>query len=190
MADFHIAHSEVMEYEGYYSDDPVDRGGETFMGISRRFHSDWSGWYIIDSLKHKKDFPDNLKHNELLRLSVKELYKKNYWNRFMGDYVMSQEIANKLYDMSINIGVLRTIGSLQRALNLLNRNQNDYSNIIEDGIFGRITLNTLNSHPNNNKYILTILNTLQASHYIELSELSESQEIFLRGWLNRVSYEL
>ena len=36
MANFHIGHSVTMGNEGGYANNPADRGGETWMGISRK----------------------------------------------------------------------------------------------------------------------------------------------------------
>ena len=41
-------------YEGNYSNDKDDPGGETYKGISRNMNKDWEGWKIIDSYKGKK----------------------------------------------------------------------------------------------------------------------------------------
>jgi type VI secretion system secreted protein VgrG len=35
------AFNTTMTFEGGYANDPDDAGGETYMGISRRYHPDW-----------------------------------------------------------------------------------------------------------------------------------------------------
>ena len=53
MADFTKAYALTAAYEGGYVDDPEDAGGETYRGISRRYHPSWQGWQIIDTLKNR-----------------------------------------------------------------------------------------------------------------------------------------
>jgi lysozyme family protein len=189
MADFDISYKRVMGNEGHYSNDPIDKGGETYRGISRVNHPYWEGWKIIDEYKDRRSFPDNMKDDIYLEKLAYEFYYKTYWNKFWGDYIECQEIADELYDISINMGVERAVIFLQRSLNLLNRNQKDYSNIQEDGIFGRMTLSTLNSHlPSVDFFTLyKMLNIMQGCFYINIMERDESQERFLRGWLKRVN---
>ncbi len=43
----------TLEFEGGYANDPADRGGETFRGISRKNWPRWSGWDLIDQVKRK-----------------------------------------------------------------------------------------------------------------------------------------
>ena len=45
-------------FEGNYSNDKDDPGGETYKGISRNMNKDWEGWKIIDSYKGKKNYPE------------------------------------------------------------------------------------------------------------------------------------
>ena len=41
----------TLKYEGGYVNDKDDRGGETYRGVSRRYHPNWSGWKIVDEYK-------------------------------------------------------------------------------------------------------------------------------------------
>jgi len=186
MSDFSISYGKVMTIEGVYSNDSNDPGGETWKGISRVYNPKWNGWVIIDGNKMNDNFINILKESELLEELVKTLYKEKYWNIFMGDYVECQYIADELFDISVNIGQNTSIKFLQKALNSLNRNQKDYLNITVDGIFGKRTLDTLNNHPNNYKWINNVLNMLQSCYYINIADKTESQEKYLRGLLRRV----
>ena len=56
MADFNIAFNKVVFHEGGYVNDPEDRGGETYMGISRRAHPSSNIWYHIDKVTKKYSF--------------------------------------------------------------------------------------------------------------------------------------
>jgi lysozyme family protein len=53
MAHFKTAYALTMGHEGIYSNNPKDRGGETYKGIARKFHPSWEGWKAIDRMKNK-----------------------------------------------------------------------------------------------------------------------------------------
>lgn len=192
MADFEIAYGETEIREGGYVNDPVDKGGETHRGVARKFNADWQGWPIIDKIKqdHPMDFKQRINDNEVLAELAKALYRKRYWDPIRGDEVPSQHIANKVFDTGVNQGVGRSITYMQEGLNLLNRDQKNYSDIEVDGKFGEKTMASLkaflkleNDEPD---YLLKLLNLLQASFYVDIMKRDSTQERFARGWLNRV----
>lgn len=189
VADFNYAYALTLEHEGGYSKDPDDAGGETYKGISRKYHPKWRGWQLIDGLKLQHSFPDNLKRNIDLDIMIKEFYKDNYWNLFCGDDIPNQLVANELFDTGVNMGIGRAVKYLQMALNLLNRNEKNYPDIVEDGKFGNNTMRTLRIYLRSDKvhYLLKIMNILQGVHYIKYMKKSPTQEKFARGWLNRVN---
>jgi lysozyme family protein len=190
-ADFTQAHEKTVKNEGGYSNDPTDAGGETWKGISRRFHPLWPGWAIIEAeKKHGLDgLNDRLKNNDRLYFYELHFYREQFWNRFNGDAIPLQSIADELFDTSVNMGVHRAVGFLQGALNLLNRNQKNYPDIIEDGVFGPKTLNTLTKHlsleKENPTALLKLMNTLQGMHYVEYMREHPEQEEYARGWMKR-----
>ena len=190
MANFKEAYEITMGHEGGYSNDPVDAGGETYKGITKRFEPDWEGWVIIDSLRNNPNFPKCLDENEELQEKVMEVYKRKYWDIFWGDKFDNQDIANEMFDTGVNMGTTRAIKYLQKSLNLLNRDQKNYSDISEDGVIGNNTLNTLNNFLNkfkkDVKYLLKLMNLFQGMHYINYMGKDSKQERFARGWLNRV----
>lgn len=189
MANFIPAYNMIMKYEGSYNNDPVDIGGETYKGISRVYNPTWKGWKIIDELKEKSDFPKNLLRNWYLNQLVKLYFKKKYWDPLLLDDIMDQEIAEKLFDISVNMGTHRSSVFLQQALNYLNRNQMLYLDLVEDGKVGKKTLGALKVYLEYDKpnFILKVLNLLQGNHYLSYMKRSPKQEKFARGWLNRIT---
>ncbi len=143
MANFTQAYKLTSAHEGGYVKDPTDRGGETYKGISRVHHPRWGGWRKIDAARRKADFPGLLDGDRSLQAMVKSFYKENYWDRFLGDDIADQEVANELYDTAVNMGVRRSVRFLQNGLNLLNRNQNNYGDLVVDGWLGQTTLANL-----------------------------------------------
>lgn len=189
MANFDEAYNITLKHEGGYVNDIHDAGGETYRGISRKFNPSWPGWKIVDSSRFG-DFPNTLYRNPTLTMKVKDFYKEKYWDINLLDQCNSQKIANEMFDTAVNMGVARTVKFLQRALNLLNKNEKLYNNIVEDGIVGQNTIKTLNTYLNkkDESYLYKVLNILQGQHYINYMTKSPVQEKYAYGWLKRVNF--
>lgn len=186
MADFEKAHSLTVKIEGGYVNNPFDKGGETYKGISRAYHSSWAGWLIIDEYKKTHYLKRNeLISNEQLDFLVLLFFRDKFWNINRLDNFNHQLIANELYDTGVNMGVKIAAKFLQEALNLLNRNEKDYRDIAVDGRIGNITLSIVNNYKYP-KALLKALNGLQFERYKAICENKPDQEKFFRGWLLRV----
>lgn len=188
MAEFKEAYAITSAHEGGYVNDPVDRGGETYRGISRVHHPDWRGWKRIDAQRRKAGFPGSLNADRTLQANVKAFYKRAYWDRFRGDDITDQAVANELYDTAVNMGVRRAVRFLQSSLNLLNRNQRDYSDLIVDGWFGDRSLSTLSALLKKDRRsddLVRMMNIQQGARYVEIMARDASQERFARGWIRR-----
>jgi len=190
MIEFERSYNLILEYEGGYSNDPLDKGGETYKGIARRYSKTWAGWMMIDSMKIDKHFPANLINNNVLTQLVKKHYREKYWDVLLLDEVVSQSLADELFDISVNMGPHRAAKFLQVALNVLNRNEKNYFDIVEDGDIGSKTIDALKMYftKDTTEYLVKVINILQGNHYIEFMKKSPEQERFARGWLNRVIF--
>jgi len=193
MSDFEIAFGETELNEGGYVDDPDDRGGETHLGISRKFHPTWNGWKLVDQLKsnHPDDYIRQVNQNAQLHRLAKAFYRENFWKPILGSQIPNQSIANKVFDTGVNQGTGTSVRYLQESLNLLNRNQQEYKDIGVDGKMGPKTLAALNEFLKLEKgqpdYLLKLLNLMQANRYVEIMKREPTQQKFARGWLNRVN---
>lgn len=185
MANFNKAYVLTREFEGGYSNNPSDTGGETYKGIARKPQPKWKGWKIVDQLRTRPNFPKNLDSNKELLDLVHELYKKEYWDSMKLDDVTDQFIANELFDTGVNMGIGRAGIFLQRVLNVANKGETLYPNLKIDGQVGKMTIAALNSHPTP-KNILAGLNALKGAMYITICENNPSQEVFFNGWMKRV----
>jgi len=188
MAEFSEAYALTSAHEGGYVKDPVDSGGETYRGISRVHHPDWRGWKRIDAQRSKAGFPGGLNADRTLQANVKAFYKQAYWDRFRGDAISDQAVANELYDTAVNMGVRRAVRFLQSSLNLLNRNQRDYRDLIIDGWFGDKSLSTLDTllkKDRRSDALVKMMNIQQGARYVEIMARDASQERFARGWIKR-----
>lgn len=193
MADFFSALKKIILMEGGYIDDPEDAGGETYKGISRVYNPSWSGWEKIDRIKERYGGGDCLiptlmaTDTELLQ-DVSSFYKTLYWDRFQGDRIPLQEVAEELFDISVQMGIHKAVLFLQESLNLLNRNQTTCPDIVEDGILGPKTLKALQTYLQKDHagYLLKLLNLLQGIHYMKYMKKVPAQEKYARGWLKRI----
>lgn len=93
MADPAPAIQLVLKHEGGYVNDPVDPGGETNFGISKRS-------YPNEDIKNMT--PER----------ATEIYQRDYW-RF--DAIQNQRLANCVMDSAVNQGLGAAIRMLQRA---------------------------------------------------------------------------
>ena len=195
---FTVSLNKTLTKEGFINNNPKDKGGYTYKGISREKHPSWKGWRIIDSvlgslsvaprnIKKRVVLDDVFNSNLPLNRLVEEFYQTEFWNKIQVDKLPSQLIADELFDTSVNLGVSAASEILQRTINLLNKNGSIYPDIIIDGIIGTQTLETLNQciAANGEKLIFNLLNIYQGKKYIEIMEHDHSQEIFI-GWFTRI----
>jgi lysozyme family protein len=185
---FKRAFKHIIEgFEGEYSNDKDDPGGETYRGISRNMNKDFEGWKIIDSYKGRKNYPEMLKTDDNLQELVLDFYKKNYWDKFEGD-AFDDETGEEMFDQSVNLGIKRAVEHLQRSLNILNDRQTLYPDIKADGIMGDQTIGAYFKccSLEKEKMLVNILNMFQAKYYIELMEKRNVFEKFI-GLFKRVT---
>jgi lysozyme family protein len=194
MAAFDPAYDKTMSHEGGYSNDPVDAGGETYKGISRKFHSGWVGWKRIDAAKSSPNFPKNLSEDQELQQNVRDFYKSAFWDRMRLDEFSDQNVADEMFDTGVNMDTPRAVRFLQMGLNILNYDRRTggklFEDLDEDGKIGSKTISALNKYLTNDKVsiLLKIMNVLQGMHYIEYIRKVSSQKRFARGWFDhRVS---
>ena len=172
MADFQIACKKVLEDEGIFSDDANDRGGKTKYGITENVAKKHG--YTTEM----KDLP--------LDFAI-EIYRLDYWNPLRLNFVNDQSLAEILFQFGVNCGIGTACKSLQRALNLLNRNNISWIEAILDGIMGSQTLGIVNKLSKEDlKYTCGIVLGLQFERYVSIIERDSSQEDFTRGWVNRI----
>tara|TARA_B100000315_G_C14390336_1_gene501626 strand:- start:197 stop:676 length:480 start_codon:yes stop_codon:yes gene_type:complete len=109
--DFDKAVNEVIKKEGGFVDDPLDKGGETKYGISKR------------------QYP-HLDIRNLTKDDAKKIYYDDYWKQ--GKVSQVPELLRHVYfDMCVNFGIRGAVRVLQEAAN--NKNKRD---IKVDGLFG------------------------------------------------------
>lgn len=171
MADFDKAFRVSSAARGGYKG--VSQSSEIYRGIDRRFHPSWDGWPIVDALKFaasdEQELHSTLAQNKRLGEKVRSWFRQTYWDRFSGDRIQSQEIAEELFESSAELGVGRAVNCLQKSLNVLRAGGgSDQTFIVEDGRLGQETLDALeiSLKTGGSPYVLHVMRILQAFHYI------------------------
>ena len=170
---------ELIEREGGYVNHPDDRGGPTRFGITEavaRAHG-YAGAMAA-----------------MPRDEATAIYRRLYWLRPKFNEVASRStgVAAELFDTGANMGPAVAATFLQRALTALNRNGQDYPDLVPDGRIGPRTLAALDAFlkargQSGETVLLRALEALQGERYLRLAERRPANEAFLYGWLaNRI----
>ncbi|MBN2676057.1 MAG: hypothetical protein JXR30_02275 [Alphaproteobacteria bacterium] len=162
----------LSEVEGGYSNDSDDRGGETYAGIARNFHSSWAGWVIVDNYKSrystKSSLNDALKKDTSLHKMIQDFYREEFWNP-IDVYPFYLEIKMFLFDYAVNSGHKNAYKALQRSLGTT-----------ADGVIGAKTLALYKKAP------LSFLVKLKAERDLFYQGIAQgTQKKYLKGWLTR-----
>lgn len=159
MADYQPAVDRTLRFEdstlsGKLTD---DTGGLTRFGISER--------------AHPEVYPEMAECSVPDALAIARQVLARYW---CFNEVESQDVANKLFDMAVNLGLGTTIIMAQRCTGTL-----------ADGIWGPKTVYAINASPG----LLQCLRKAQAQHYRDLAEFDPAKYgDYLKGWLVRADY--
>lgn len=165
MAEFIDAFNHVMSVEKWeLTDDPADRGGQTYAGISRNNWPQWDGWEDIDGGRT----PEPRK--------VLEFYRDGFWTVIRGDGIASQKIATSLFSFAVNAGERVAIKLAQQV-----------AGTKADGVIGKFTivaLNTMDSDLFLARYALA-----KIARYRDICTKDPTQRKYILGWINRTLKE-
>lgn len=167
---------ELIEREGGYVNHPDDKGGPTRFGITERV-ARAHGYAGAMAL--------------LPREEAAAIYRRLYWLRPRFDEIARRapQVAAELFDTGANMGPAVATTFLQRALTALNRNGQDYPDLVPDGRAGPRTLAALDGFleargkSGGQTVLLRALEALQGERYLRLAERRPANEAFLYGWL-------
>lgn len=166
MADFEAAYERTMQAEGGYVLHEVDgdRGGMTYAGIARKMNPQWAGWQYIDAGQVP---PTSL---------VREFYREGWWQPIQGDRIVSQRIAESVYDFAVNTSAFgRPMVAVKLAQLVVGATP--------DGVVGDRTLAALNAADPalfEARYCIA-----KIARYRDIVRRDRTQAKFLLGWLNR-----
>jgi len=173
MADFKSALARTFRYEGGYSNDPADRGGETYRGISRKNFPEWEGWVTIGNLKYANLSMDG---NRQLQAQVESFYRRRFWDPIKGDS-LPDPVARELFDCAVNCGIGTAVRFLQKAVG-----------VPQDGGFGPETFRAVTAyllHSGGANALVQNLKSQRRERYLQIAANDPTQQKFLKGWLRR-----
>jgi lysozyme family protein len=187
MADISKLAPFILQWEGGFANDPLDKGGATNMGVTI------GTWRQVG---YDKDGDGDIDVDDLRLLSkedvLKRVLKPHYWDRWKADQIESQSVANILVDWVWCSGA-NGIKIPQRVLG-----------IKDDGVVGPITLAAVNNanpkelfnkiFAERVKFLNDIVTRSVAAYEKELGRkateaelLKHTQKRFIKGWLNRLN---
>jgi lysozyme family protein len=184
-AEFDISFGKSGRAEGEYSNRPADRGGETYRGVSRPNNTTWPGWPIIDKAKESPGFPRQLAMDPVLDSMVVAFYRAK-WAQLRCVSMPTQELADIVFDTAIICGETTAVIYLQRALNVLNREEKSWPDIDVDGKLGAATLGAVNKAIARVNSLVAAIIFIRGYRHIELAEKHPEQEEFENGWILRL----
>lgn len=157
MANFKPALKKVLKHEGGYSNHPLDAGGSTNKGITQKTYN----YYYEGDVKNITDE------------QVETIYKIGYWNKIKGDNIISQSVAELLFDYAVNSGSKTAIIKVQRLVG-----------VKDDGLMGPKTIDAINKK--NPKTLFNELHDVRVAYYKQIVANKPSQKVFYNGWKNRL----
>lgn len=162
MANFDKAVAKVLLHEGGYVNDPLDRGGETNFGITKRTYESYVG---------REAYPDEMRN--LSKGNAIQIYKDLYWDVMRADEITNYGIAFLLFDQSVNRGPRNATIQAQKALG-----------IYPDGAMTDALVERINNTPSSD-FIPKFIDESRKA-YERIVERNPTQEKFLSGWLKRL----
>ena len=169
----------VLENEGGYCKIKGDAGGETYCGIAKNSHPNWSGWKILNKYKPLKY--NQIIENDDLKNAVYDVYKKDYYSPLKIDKIDDLMISAHLICHGVNAGNKAAAKLLQKSIN------NVFNcNISVDGIIGNQTLQYSNDK-NNSINLSNEFIRQREIFYKNIVKNKPSQSKFLKGWINRIN---
>lgn len=109
----------ILRHEGGYVNHPSDPGGETNMGIAKKFYPE-------------------LDIKNLTRDQAVAIYFRDYWTPMNLQEIYNENLVLQIFDMGVNAGIRRAIAIMQRIVG-----------VAADGIIGPITEAAINVSEDN-----------------------------------------
>jgi len=177
---FDLAFNKLLGIEGGYSNIPADRGGKTRYGIT-------------EAVARANGYAGDM--SNLPIPIAQRIYREKYWDPLLLDQValMSYSIADKTFDIGVNMGPSVAVRGFQTALNAFNRNGRDYADMDVANNMTPAAVNNLRRFldlrgTDGEKVQFRAMNSQQGSRYLAIARDSPELEEFTFGWfLNRIA---
>lgn len=157
----------ILSFEGGFVNDPLDRGGATNRGVTI---ATWK------AQGYDKDGDGDIDVQDLKLITAQDatnIMRRNYWNRWRGDDIKNQSIANILVDWLWSSG--------KPAITLVQ----SMLNVTADGVVGPKTIAALNAQPAH--AFFDKIKARRRQYIDKLIANNPSQSRFKNGWLRRLN---
>lgn len=163
---------EVLKYEGGYVNDPLDKGGETNMGITAK---------ALETAKKQGLIPNSVTVKTLTKEHARIIYEHNYYLAGKCN-IMPHPLSFAHFDACVNHGVGGAGKLLQKMLNGFGYG------LTVDGIIGTKTIKALEDAINSVPILDLVVKycSERQDYYYNIVKNNPSQQKFLKGWLNRL----
>jgi lysozyme family protein len=151
----------VLKHEGGFVNDPVDKGGMTNLGVTKRVWEEFVGHPVSEA-----------DMRALTPEKVGKLYRQKYWNAAYCE-VLPKGLDYVVFDFAVNAGTGRAVKTLQQTIG-----------VVADGIIGPRTRAAINGA--NHKKLINDYSDERIDFYQGIVARRPEQERFIRGWLRRV----
>lgn len=152
----------ILRWEGGFVNDPDDAGGATMKGVTlATFRKFYGADKTVEDLKQITD------------AQWLHIFKTGYWDKFRGDDIDDQSVANMCVDWLYNSG----IAAIKRVQKIVG--------VVDDGIVGDKTVAAINA-----RQAEPLFEQIKAARiaFVEtIARNNPSQRKFLQGWKNRIN---
>ncbi len=190
MADFGISYRiTVLGNEGGLN--PGNGEAFTYRGIDESQNPNWPGFQLVHSVwdanRHLGLPAVNkiLAENDELQKDVQAFYLANYWNTHSIGKISDQQVANNLFDCSVNPCIDTASLVIQKACNNVISSQHLVIHpLVLDGQIGPATIATANEL--NPESLFNAINSVRAVNYRDRVRRTPVDAEWLDTWLNRL----
>lgn len=155
---FNSAIKHTLLNEGGYVNDPVDPGGETKYGITKRTYP-------------------TLDIKNLTEAQAIGIYFSDWWKKGPYEQIDNTELAGKVFDTAVNVGASRAYKFLQQAVNAVG------GHLVVDGAIGPKTIVAINQ--GDAPSILKAFRLVHEQYYLNLIAARPSLGKYKNGWIKR-----
>lgn len=181
---FNIAHKFTAKWEGGETDDAADSGGYTKFGVSTAFLTDIASTQAGRDVLERMGVILPVNRNTIRSLTETQaagLFRWQMWNALSLDLIPLRP-AVVLYDAAVNSGPKQSVRFAQRGYNSCVA----YGQPLDtDGLMGPVTRKAM-QQADTDKILMAMIDQRE-QFYRDLVAAKPSQEVFLKGWLNRVT---
>lgn len=151
----------ILQWEGGFVNDSLDRGGATNKGVTI---GTFLSFYPDKTVEDLKRITDDQWLN---------IFRSGYWDKWQADQIKNQAVANIVVDWAWASGAIKSIRKVQELLG-----------VTVDGIVGPNTLNAINSR--DAEELFDRIKVARYDFVDAIVKRDHSQKRFINGWKNRI----